>query len=108
MLERELEAGGEELELNYRMETQLFARLALFLLDWDIPHVFVSYRRMIAEPTYLYDALLPLMHAHGVSFEAFAAEYAEVRDDREPRPLSDTHRSALRESVVVRPRASAS
>lgn len=108
MLERELEAGGEELELNYRMETQLFARLALFLLDWDIPHVFVSYRRMIAEPTYLYDALLPLMRAHGVSFEAFAAEYAEVRDDREPRPLSDTHRSALRESVVVRPRASAS
>ena len=107
-LARELERGGDELTLQYQLESALVLELALFLLDWAVPHVFVSYRRMLADPEYLYDALAPLVRAHGVGFEAFAAAYAEVRDDREPRVVSKAERIALRESVVVRAREKAS
>ena len=69
---------GDEVELQYQIDMDLLLRLKLFLVDYDIPHVYLSYRRMFADPLYLFDVLAPVLRPHDVPYAEFSAAYAAL------------------------------
>ena len=46
--------GIDELVVQRTIDEELLLGLHLFLIDRDVPHVYVSFRRMVTDPLYLY------------------------------------------------------
>ena len=69
-----------DLEFQRHVDTQLFLAFTLFLIDREIPHLLLSYRRMFDDAVYLYESLAPLMRPYQISFEIFEPIYAQVRN----------------------------
>ena len=65
-------------QAQWELDAYGLVELQTFLLEYEVPHVYLSYYRMIVDPDYLYARLAPLLDHYAVQAADFHAAYATI------------------------------